>query len=150
MHALSPDRLIISRRRHRRSARGVVAVTELVVGAGAIFGGYSLLSDAEGLGAKQSWLAGTPFPDYTIPGLVLLVVIGGGMLSAAIVTILAERFAARAAGLMAVLLLAWGATETVTIGWRGWQQIALVGAFVVAPALILGRAFARARSPRAR
>ena len=150
MHALSPDRLIISRRRHRRSVRGVVAVTELVVGAGAIFGGYSLLSDAEGLGAKQSWLAGTPFPDYTIPGLVLLVVIGGGMLSAAIVTIFAEWFAARAAGLMAVLLLAWGATETVTIGWRGWQQIALVGAFVVAPALILGRAFARARSPRAR
>ena len=142
MHALSPDRLIVSHRRHRRGARGVVAATELVVGIGAVFGGYRLLSDPTGLGAKQSWLDGTVFPDYTIPGLVLLVIIGGGMLAAAAITVFAERFAARAAGLMAALLLAWGVTETVTIGWRGWQQIVLVGAFVIAPALILGRAFA--------
>ena len=148
VRALSPDRLIVSRRRHRRLSRGVVVVTELIVGIGAVFGGYGLLSDAEGLGAKQSWLDGTVFPDYTIPGLVLLVVIGGGMLASPVVTVFAERFAARAAGLMAVLLVAWGVTESVTIGWRGWQQIVLVGAFVALPALILGRAFLRARRPR--
>jgi hypothetical protein len=39
--------------------------------------------------------------------------------------------------------------QTVTIGWRGWQQIVLVGAFVVAPAAILARFAARDRvAPR--
>jgi len=43
-----------------------------------------------------------------------------------------------AAGVMATVLAFWGLAETVTIGWRGWAQIVLVGAFVVAPAAMLG------------
>jgi hypothetical protein len=46
---------------------------------------------------------------------------------------------------MATLLLLWGATETLTIGWRGWQQIVLVAAFIVAPALGLSVYAARGR-----
>ena len=110
---------------------------------GAVFGGYGLLSDAEGLGAKQAWLDGSVFPDYTVPGLFLLIVIGGGMLSAAAITVFALRRARIAAGVMATVLALWGVTETVTIGWRGWQQIVLVGAFVVAPAVILALFAAR-------
>jgi hypothetical protein len=41
----------------------VIAV-ELLVGIGALFGGYGLLDDAEGLGMRDSWLEGSPFPDY--------------------------------------------------------------------------------------
>jgi hypothetical protein len=115
-----------------------IATVEIVVGVGAVYGGYSLLSDAEGLGAKQAWLEGSVFPDYTVPGLFLLVVIGGGMLAAATVTILAPAYAARAAGITAAVLVAWGSIETVTVGWRGMPQLVLVGAFVAAPALLLG------------
>jgi hypothetical protein len=122
--------------------RWIAAVTEVVVGVGAIFGGYGLLSDAEGLGAKQAWLDGSVFPDYTVPGIFLLIVIGGGMLSTAAITVFREPYAALAAGAMATILVLWGVTETITVGWRGWQQLVLVGAFVVAPALILGRYFA--------
>ena len=50
--------------------RTVLVSTELIVGIGALYGGYGLLSDADGLGAKQSWLDGSPFPDYTVPGMV--------------------------------------------------------------------------------
>jgi len=121
----------------RRTRRGIATV-EIVVGVGAVYGGYSLLTDAEGLGAKQDWLEGSVFSDYTVPGLFLLVVIGGGMLAAATVTMLAPAYAARAAGIMAAVLVAWGAVETVTIGWRGTGQLVLVGAFVAAPALALG------------
>ena len=121
-----------------------VAAIEAIVGAGAVFGGYGLLSDAEGLGARQSWLAGSPFPDYTIPGLVLLVVIGGGMLTAAAVTVRARRHAAAAAFGMAPVLLLWGAVETLTIGWRGIAQVVLVAAFVIAPAVVLALYGARA------
>ena len=120
-------------------------MTEVVVGVGAIFGGYGLLSDAEGLGAKHAWLDGSVFPDYTVPGLFLLIVIGGGMLTAAAITVFLQQRAAVAAGAMAIVLVLWGVTETVTIGWRGWQQLVLVGAFVMAPAVILGRYYARER-----
>ena len=118
--------------------RWAIAAVELIVGLGAVYGGYSLLSDPEGLGAKQAWLEGSVFPDYTVPGIVLLVVIGGGMLAAAAVTLLAPRYSALAACTMAVILVGWGVVETVTLGWRGTSQVVLVIAFVVVPALVLG------------
>lgn len=123
----------------------VVVATEIVVGMGAVYGGYGLLKDAEKLGAKQAWLDGSIFPDYTVPGLFLLVVIGGGMLAAAAITLFHRQRAAFAARVMATVLVLWGVTETVTIGWRGWPQLVLVGAFVLAPALILARYSAGAR-----
>ncbi len=117
--------------------RLILATTELVVAAGAIYGGIGLLSDAEGMGAKTSWLRGSVFPDYTVPGLVLLVVIGGGMVGAAIATVLGSPRAGDAAVVMALLLLAWGAVETITIGWQGPIQLLLVASFVIVPAIVL-------------
>jgi hypothetical protein len=138
MHA-SPSHVIpLTTARPCGRARWVVASVEIIVGLSAVFGGYSLLSDADGLGAKQAWLEGSVFSDYTVPGLFLLVVIGGGMLVAAAVTIVAQPLAALAAGAMAVVLGAWGVIETVTVGWRGTPQLVLLAAFVAAPALVLG------------
>jgi hypothetical protein len=68
-----------------RTRRLLVAV-ESIVGLGALYGGFELLHDAEGFGVKRAWLAGSVFSDYTIPGLVLAVVLGGGMLAAAAIT----------------------------------------------------------------
>jgi hypothetical protein len=132
------------RRGWAQRTRWFVASIEFVVGVSAVFGGYGLLSDANGLGAKQAWLDGSLFPDYTIPGLVLLVLIGGGMLLAAAATVFAERYATITAGGMAVVLALWGVTETVTVGWRGWAQVVLLAVFVVGPALALGLFSARA------
>jgi hypothetical protein len=132
---------------HKASFRWVVAAAESLVGVGAVFGGYGLLSDAESLGAKQAWLDGSAFSDYTVPGLVLLVAIGGGMLSAAAITVFARRHARIAAGAMATVLVLWGITESATIGWRGWQQLVLVAAFVAAPAVTLALYAARDQVP---
>ena len=128
----------------RRGELAGVAAVEIVVGVGAVFGGYSLLTDAKGLGAKQAWLDEVSFPT-TLSGMVLLVVVGGGMLAAAMVTILAPRYAARAAGAMAAVLVAWGSIETVTIGWRGMSQVVLLGVFAAAPAFLLGVFSVRSR-----
>jgi hypothetical protein len=128
---------------HRRV---LLAATEVVIGIGAVFGGYGLLADAEGLGVKQSWLGGSPFPDYTVPGLVLLVVVGGGMLAAAAMALLDHPAAAAAALVMGAVLIAWGVVETVTIGWRGSPQVVMLAVFVVAPAAVqiaIGRASLR-------
>jgi hypothetical protein len=76
-----------------RTRRLLVAI-ESIVGLGALYGGVELLRDAEGFGARRAWLAASGLPDYTIPGLVLAVVIGGGMLTAAAITAFAGRYAA--------------------------------------------------------
>jgi hypothetical protein len=133
------DAIVVGDRREasmRESGRAVAAI-EAIVGVGAVYGGYSLLTDPEGLGARQSWLDGSAFSDYTIPGLVLLVVIGGGMLAAAFATLFAPRCARLAALGMAAALALWGVVETLTIGWRGSAQLVLVAVFVAAPALAL-------------
>lgn len=47
-------------------------------GAGAIYGGWKLISDPDGesLGLSLDYLQHTPFADYLIPGLVLLIMNG--------------------------------------------------------------------------
>ena len=87
--------------------RWAVATVAGIVGIGAIFGGYGLLSDADGLGVKSEWLDGSPFPDYRIPGIILLVFIGGGMLLTALLALRRSRFAGVAALAMGVVLLIW-------------------------------------------
>lgn len=134
--------------------RRLVAGIEATVGLGALYGGVELVHDAEGFGAKRAWLAGSVFPDYTIPGFVLAIVIGGGMLVAAALTLVGGRYTAAAALAMGLVLLCWGTVETVTLGLVGGAQIALLSAFVVAPGIALtlfgARAFgtSRARSRR--
>jgi hypothetical protein len=134
-------------RRPRRTPRGDVSIGRLLrvvtgvttgcVGVGAVFGGYGLLSDADGLGARREWLAGSPFHDYTVPGTVLLGVIGGGMLLTAALILARRRVAVHAAVVMAGVLTGWGTVETAVIGYRGWPQLLLLGLFVVAPAALL-------------
>jgi hypothetical protein len=118
-------------------ARWSVAGLAALVGVGALYGGVGLLVDAEALGAEQSWLEGTPFPDYRLPGVVLLVVIGGGMLATALAALLRSRFAGLAALASGLTLLVWGVVETLTIGYQGAGQLVLLAVFVVGPALLL-------------
>jgi hypothetical protein len=109
----------------------------VIVGVGAVYGGLRLLIDANALGARQEWLNGTPFPNYVVPGLVLLILVGGGMLATAALALARSRFAGAAALAMGVILLIWGAVETATIGYRGVPQLVLLTLFVVGPALPL-------------
>jgi len=118
-------------------ARWIVAALAGLVGVGALYGGVGLLIDAEALGAEQSWLDGTSFSDYRLPGVVLLVVIGGGMLLTALAALLRSRLAGLAALAMGVTVLVWGVVETLTIGYQGAGQLVLLGLFVVGPALSL-------------
>jgi hypothetical protein len=133
-HPSTPERRVDAKLTGAR--RWVIAAVTGVVGAGAVFGGWGLLSNADGLGAKSDWLDGSPFPDYRIPGLVLLIV-GGGMLLTTLLALRRSRFAGVAALTMGVVLLIWGAVETVTIGYQGADQIALLAGWVVGPALPL-------------
>jgi hypothetical protein len=109
---------------HGRARWAVLAVA-LLMGVGALYGGYGLLDDAEGLGVEEAWLRG-PFDDYTVPGLFLLVVIGGGMLALAALTAAGSRWSALGALAMGAILTAWLVIETAVIGYRGGAQLALL------------------------
>jgi hypothetical protein len=68
--------------------RIALVVLEVFVALGAIAGGIGLLTGA--IPASLEWLQGSPFVDYTVPALTLMVVVGGSMLLAA-ATILTGR-----------------------------------------------------------
>jgi hypothetical protein len=60
-------------------------------------------------------LAGTPFSDYTIPGLVLLLVVGGGMLFAAATQFIQREWTVLLSAAMGFVILGWIACEIVII-----------------------------------
>ena len=69
----------------------------------AIGGGITLLVGLEANRFPLDWLRGTPFPDYTIPALLLAVVVGGSALAACILVLRRHRMSApvsRAAGVI--------------------------------------------------
>ncbi len=77
--------------------RIALVVLEVLVGLIAITGGVALVAGA--IPFPVEWLHGTPFSDYTIPGLVLAIVVGGSSLIAA-----ATIFTGREMGLFASAL----------------------------------------------
>jgi hypothetical protein len=131
-----------------RRSRWALAALELFIGVGAVYGGVELLTDADGFGLKEAWLDGSPFPDYTIPGVFLLVVIGGGMIAAAVLTLGGSRLAAPAAIGMGVIVLAFLVVETMVIGYHGATQLPLLVTTAL-PALALIVLGARLRRRRA-
>jgi hypothetical protein len=95
-------------------------------------GGYYGLSGATGV--PTAWLKGSPFTDYIVPSLILLVVVGGSFLIAAVAVLAGlriARFTAFAAGLV---VLGWLAAQLAIIGYVSWMQptTALAGVLVLA------------------
>lgn len=54
----------------------VLTLLHLVLGLGALYGGWMLLTDPIGFGMHPEWLNGSPFHSYLLPGLVLFVLLG--------------------------------------------------------------------------
>lgn len=98
------------------------------LGLGGIAGGYSLVLDptGEGLGLPLSALDGSPFTDYLLPGLALLVLLG---LFPLLVTAALWRrswWAHLAAVLASVALLVFLAVEVMVVGYVEQPQYQLV------------------------
>jgi hypothetical protein len=71
-----------------------------------------------------------------IPGLILFLVIGGGMLVAGALAVGGSGHAARASLAMGITVLGFVIVETTLIRYQGAQQIRLL-VLVAAPALVL-------------
>jgi predicted CoA-binding protein len=117
---------------------------------GAISGGLGLLFAPDGhlLGWSPSMLATTPFHDYFIPGLMLLVVIGGGHALAAAGLIARRRVGLVSAAIAGAALTLWIVTQLALIGFFWLQALMLaIGLVEVALALLAWRAVPPAIAP---
>ena len=78
-------------------------------------GGYYGLTGAEGV--PTEWLRGSPFADYFVPSLILLVVVGGSFIMAAIAVLAGLRTARLAALAAGLVVLGWLIVQIAIVGY---------------------------------
>jgi uncharacterized membrane protein len=95
------------------------------IGLGALAGGFGLVKDPSGsaLGVPLSFLEGSPFPDFLIPGIFLLVVNGVGSMIGAVLSFTRRRYAQEIAIVLGAILVAWIVIQVVIIRSFSWMHI---------------------------
>jgi uncharacterized membrane protein len=95
------------------------------IGLGALAGGFGLVKDPSGsaLGVPLSFLEGSPFPDFLIPGIFLLAVNGVGSMIGAILSFTRRRYAQEIAIVLGAILVAWIVIQVIIIRSFSWMHI---------------------------
>ena len=95
------------------------------IGIGAMGGGFMLVKDPSGsaLGVPLSLLEGSPFPNFLIPGIFLLAVIGVGSMIGAGLSFTRRRYAQEIAIVLGAILIAWILIQVVIIKSFSWLHI---------------------------
>ena len=102
-----------------KTTRIALVVIEAIIGLGAIGGGIAILTGAFDQWFSLAWLQGTPFNDYTIPGLILLIVIGCGVLLAAVTIFIQREWAVLLSAAMGLVMIGFEIFEVVIIDRYG-------------------------------
>ena len=101
----------------------VLGILQALIGLTAIAGGFRLISNPNGIpDFPIEWLSNSPFNNYFIPGLVLLIVIGLGNVLAGTVTFLRKRYSGSIAIVLGIFLILYMATEVWFVGLRNFLQ----------------------------
>ena len=130
-----------------RGARALLVGLEVLAALNAVGGGLYALAGARDV--PREWLEGTPFDDYTIPGILLLV--GAGvMVVAATMVLLGARAAAAFSGAAGALLVMWIVVQVAMIGYVSWLQPAsfAAGLAIIALASVFARNTRELKTPR--
>jgi hypothetical protein len=110
----------------KRWVRIVLGILQIFIGIGAIPAGLTMIIDptAQGIGMSTDMLAGSPFPNFLIPGIVLFTVNGLGSLIGAFLTFKRHAFASLSAMGLGVFLMAWVVIQVSILGlpihWLQW------------------------------
>ncbi|TME50353.1 MAG: hypothetical protein E6I60_12065 [Chloroflexi bacterium] len=115
----------------------LAVVLETFQGLGAVFGGgaFILAPDGHLLGMPTTLLAGSPFPSYLVPGIVLFTFVGLGPLLAAAITLRRQALAPLAAVAVGLMLIGWVSVEMVVLAGLGslaWALYLVLGACIAA------------------
>lgn len=93
-----------------------------------IGGGYGLAADPTGsaVGLDPEWLEGSPFADYLIPGIILLVVLGIGPVIVVVGIFRRLQWAWMASLLAGLALIIWIVVEVLIVGYISQPPLQLV------------------------
>lgn len=111
--------------------RLTLGILLLIIGLNAIGGAWYALSGAPEI--PLEWLNNSPFDDYFIPGLFLLLVIGGLSFISAFYVFKKYKYGPRLTLYTSGVLLLWIVVQMSIIGYVSWLQPAMaVLAFIIA------------------
>jgi len=115
----------------------LAVVLEVFLGLGALFGGgaFILAPDGHLLGMPTKLLAGSPFPSYLVPGIILFTFVGIAPLVAAAMIVRRQAFAPIAAMAVGLTLIGWVSVEMVVLAGLGslaWALYLVLGACISA------------------
>ncbi len=106
-----------------KSVRIALVVVDLFAAVSAIVGAVGLLVGF--MDIPLSELQGTPFADFTVPALLLGIVVGGSALVAATIALFGlRRFAALASAAAGCVMVGWMTVEIALVGLDVWVQAA--------------------------
>ncbi len=107
----------VSRRVDRPVYVWIAVVIELLTAVLAIPVGLSFITDPSGagMGVPQSWIAGSVFGSYLVPGLYLFAMNGLGMLVLALLTVYRHWVAPWLTGTLGVGLIVWILVQLVVM-----------------------------------
>jgi len=99
--------------------RWLLFAVALFLAVGAIPVGIGLIVRPDGsmVGLPLGLLAGTPFKNFRIPGLLLATVVGGSTLASALLVALGARHASQVALLGGAVVVGWIAVQVALIGF---------------------------------
>jgi hypothetical protein len=100
-----------------------VLVTVLIFDAVSSFGGAVLAIVFNGAGVPPELLAGTWFPSFLAPGLILGIIVGGTHSAAAFALLTRRRWALLAAAVAGFAMLIWIFVELAIIGYTWLQSV---------------------------
>ena len=115
----------------------LAVVLEIFLGVGALFGGgaFILAPDGHLLGMPTKLLAGSPFPSFLVPGIILFTFVGLAPLQAAAITVRRQALAPLAAVAVGLTLIGWVSVEMVVLAGLGslaWALYLVLGTSIAA------------------
>ena len=116
---------------NHKIVRIALVVIETFVGLGAIAGGIALLTGVFAQGIPVAWLQGTPFSDYTVPGLALAILVGGGMLLAAATVFILREWAVLVSAVAGIFMVGFEVVEAVSVDSKAGNGLPLMAGLQV-------------------
>ena len=115
-----------------------LVVLDVFIGIGGVVSGAMLIADPRGgMGMGLEMLGGSPFKDFVIPGIILLVAVGVFPLVVAGAALARARWAVLGHVAVSVVLLGWIVVELLLLGYIGFLQPAVAAYGVVMLGLAL-------------
>ncbi len=110
--------------KHIKTFTILLIITEFFNGLSGLAGGYGLIADpsAASLGMELSWLEGTPFNTYLIPGIILIAFNGLGNTIAAILSLRKNKYMNGVAIFFGFGMMIWVASQVLWIGYKNFLQ----------------------------